>query len=122
MRAATASCQYPKALLPRGQELRHVVCVQATLWVQLCRRASAWDGGVLGTGPNHDKGEPRSWLSQIYCRWLAACNLNNTSEKTCDRPYVDRGTEGHNSLEDNVKPQPRRGFGGWGPRLGPDSR
>ena len=32
------------------------------------RRASAGLGGNFRTGPDHDKGEPRSWLRSMYCR------------------------------------------------------
>lgn len=40
---------------------------RGTTW-RLTRRASAGLGGNLGTGPNHNKGEPRSWLNSVYCR------------------------------------------------------
>ena len=50
------------------------------------------------------KEKPLSWPSAVYSSWLAACNLSNTSERTCDRPYVDHGTERHSSFADNVGP------------------
>ena len=45
-------------------------------------------GPALGTGAswalaltNHDKGEPRSRLSQVYCRWRVACSPSATLQK-----------------------------------------
>ena len=43
------------------------------------------------------------------------------TERICDRPNVDHGTEGHNSFGDNVGPD-LMGVGGWGLKSGPGSQ
>ena len=53
--------------------------------------------------------------------WLMGVTLSDTSDRIRDRPYVDHGTEGHNSFRDNVGPNLGGVSGDGDPRSGPGS-
>ena len=73
------------------------------------------------TGPNHELAlvmtKERAGVMAEASVLPLACSVNNTRERICDRPYVDHGTESHNSLGDNVGPD-LMGCRGMGTEIG----
>ena len=54
---------------------------------------------------NHDKGLLRHAMVELsVLPPMTSVKSCGSTERICDRPYVDHGTENHNSFGDNVGP------------------